>query len=63
MTLPHDFVDLKLGLQLALQLDWPCLNKKYLSVLLMVLKTHLFFLRETSTWQRAHIYTAQQCYI
>lgn len=27
MTLPHDFVDLKLGLQLALQLDWPCLKK------------------------------------
>lgn len=26
IALPHDFVDLKLGLQLALQLDWPCLK-------------------------------------
>lgn len=39
MTLPHDFVDLKLGLQLALQLDWPCLKK---SICLTVLKIELF---------------------
>lgn len=63
MTLLHDFVDCKLGLQLALQRDWPCLKKKYLSVLLMVLKTQLFFLRKTSTWQKVHIYTGQQRHV
>lgn len=55
--LPHDSVDLKLGLQLALQLD--CLKKVF--VLLMVLKIQLFLVRETSTWQRAGIYMGQQC--
>lgn len=53
--LPHDSVDLKLGLQLALQLD--CLKKVF--VLLMVLKIQLL-VRETSTRQRAGIYMGQQ---